>query len=385
MRVAVVLGTILCGLTLAGSAQAEPEFLNTLLSTYKPYSAALQKRACANCHVDADNNPDQFNPYGAQIKQQLETDHASAVTPQILHEVENADSDRDGFTNIQEIKAGTAPGDPKSKPAAAPAPAPAPTVAKTAAHPAAPASSKPASGTVKPEPAASTKSSGTTGPATATATKPEAHPAATSSAPAAPSSAPASTTAPAPATTVPAPAPAPAPATEAPGAAPPAGAAAPPPPPPPASSDTESPSGNEGGLAGMIPTNGFHPAIVHFPIALFLAGIFLDLVGYFRKNKMLLAAGWYNLVLAAVSAVGAILTGFIVLMRKGFPVRGVVAEHMLLAILVSLGMWMLVSIRVHRHEQMQLSLRLLYFLLAALCFAGISWCGHLGGSLVYGS
>src|SRR4051812_40152224 len=59
------------------------------------------------------------------------------------------------------------------------------------------------------------------------------------------------------------------------------------------------------------PKNGFHPAIVHFPIALLIAGLLLDLAGLIWKQKTLLFAGWYNLVLALVFSFSAIASGFL--------------------------------------------------------------------------
>jgi uncharacterized membrane protein len=52
-----------------------------------------------------------------------------------------------------------------------------------------------------------------------------------------------------------------------------------------------------------------HPMIVHFPIALLFASVALDWAGYWLKHPNLTRAGFYILVLGALGAGGAALTG----------------------------------------------------------------------------
>jgi uncharacterized membrane protein len=52
-----------------------------------------------------------------------------------------------------------------------------------------------------------------------------------------------------------------------------------------------------------------HPLIVHFPIALFTAGFVVDVVGYMLKKDLLKNAGLVMVVLGAVGAVAANLSG----------------------------------------------------------------------------
>lgn len=134
----------------------------------------------------------------------------------------------------------------------------------------------------------------------------------------------------------------------------------------------------------LLPKNAFHPAVVHFPIALFIAGLLLDLIGLWRNQKTLLFAGWYNLVLAAVSGVVAVLTGFVSLFLLRIPLTGIMRNHMLLAIGAAFIMWMMVALRVYRHEQMNIPIRILYAALAVAGLAMIAYAGHLGGVFVYG-
>jgi hypothetical protein len=78
---------------------------------YAPKDATpLAKAGCVVCHA-AMPPTKALNAYGADYLKQKTRDNAA------LRAIEKLDSDKDGATNIQEITAGTLPGDPASKPA----------------------------------------------------------------------------------------------------------------------------------------------------------------------------------------------------------------------------------------------------------------------------
>lgn len=105
--VALVLATLLIG----SAAFATAAWLKLFTQTYKPKAGtALADAKCAICHVKGTTK---LNPYGMSLK-------GKKIDVASLKSVENLDSDKDGFTNIQEIKAGTLPGDAKSHPAGKP-------------------------------------------------------------------------------------------------------------------------------------------------------------------------------------------------------------------------------------------------------------------------
>ena len=53
-----------------------------------------------------------------------------------------------------------------------------------------------------------------------------------------------------------------------------------------------------------------HVALIHFPIALFIAAVALDYLAQWRKDRMLAVAEYFNLLLAAVSTAPVVATGF---------------------------------------------------------------------------
>ena len=53
-----------------------------------------------------------------------------------------------------------------------------------------------------------------------------------------------------------------------------------------------------------------HVVLIHFPIALFITAVAFDYLAEWTKNRALAAAAYFNLLLAAVSTVPVVATGF---------------------------------------------------------------------------
>src|SRR6266576_832215 len=61
--------------------------------------------------------------------------------------------------------------------------------------------------------------------------------------------------------------------------------------------------------AAFLAGHAQHPVIVHFPIALFVASAVFDILAKWRKEPILAAVGYFNLVGAAITVPLAIATG----------------------------------------------------------------------------
>jgi len=79
-----------------------------------PKDSALTKAGCLACHVK--DKPTTLNAYGKDMQVAMKAMKTTKLTPAVLARIAKLDSDKDKFTNAQELKAGTLPGDPKSKP-----------------------------------------------------------------------------------------------------------------------------------------------------------------------------------------------------------------------------------------------------------------------------
>ncbi|MFI5198096.1 MAG: hypothetical protein ACHQJD_05715 [Thermoanaerobaculia bacterium] len=91
----------------AGSAIATVDMLKAMTSKYPD----APKPKCGTCHVKPKpkKGEEQLNPYG---KDYLATKKDGKFD---FAKIEKLDSDKDGVSNIDEIKKGTNPGDPASK------------------------------------------------------------------------------------------------------------------------------------------------------------------------------------------------------------------------------------------------------------------------------
>jgi hypothetical protein len=81
-------------------------YMTTFLNTY-PAARVTQLNSCALCHINPAGGGTR-NPYGEAFRS---SQHSFSA-------IEASDSDNDGYTNLQEINAGTFPGDAKSHPGA---------------------------------------------------------------------------------------------------------------------------------------------------------------------------------------------------------------------------------------------------------------------------
>ncbi len=95
-------------------ALATPKHLVTFMKTYpSPKDSALGKAKCVTCHVKGK----ELNAYGKDLDKAMKDRKTKDLTADIMKSVENLDSDKDGVSNGDELKAGTLPADSKSKPA----------------------------------------------------------------------------------------------------------------------------------------------------------------------------------------------------------------------------------------------------------------------------
>lgn len=99
---------------IAVSALALSGYLKVFSKTYEiKKGSVLDKAKCLVCHTDKAGK--KVNRYGADLQKALRAAGTKTLSEKILSQVENLDSDGDGVKNLEEIKADTLPGDPKSK------------------------------------------------------------------------------------------------------------------------------------------------------------------------------------------------------------------------------------------------------------------------------
>jgi uncharacterized membrane protein len=134
-------------------------------------------------------------------------------------------------------------------------------------------------------------------------------------------------------------------------------------------------------------TDHLHPMIVHFPIALIIAG-FVAEVGslFFRKEKCLSKTGFYLMILGSLAAIAAWSTGQLFTEE---PSQGeilkIFQKHetggFITMILITAGAAFRVWLLIVKKEET--SLKWIAFTFYLLAFAAVSFTGFMGGIMVY--
>jgi uncharacterized membrane protein len=125
-----------------------------------------------------------------------------------------------------------------------------------------------------------------------------------------------------------------------------------------------------------------HVVLVHFPIALFIAGVGFDYAAQWTKRQGFAEAAYYNLLVAAISTIPVLATGILAwqLQLEGQKVKGVLLLHLVLAWTSSAMIWLAwwAHSRARRQKRalpgFRLGIEVLGVVLVALT-------GHLGGFL----
>jgi len=134
--------------------------------------------------------------------------------------------------------------------------------------------------------------------------------------------------------------------------------------------------------AALLAGHAQHPVIIHFPIALFIASVVFDLLAVWRKQPILAAVAYYNLLGAALTIPIAIATGLGAWQwqLEGATIKGNLRLHMICAVTSALLIFFLSWMR-SRPGNRGSSLSIGYWALTLVALVVITLTGHLGGIL----
>ncbi len=126
-----------------------------------------------------------------------------------------------------------------------------------------------------------------------------------------------------------------------------------------------------------------HPVLVHFPIALFVVSLLLDIIGTWKKKEALRTAAHINLILAAFGALIAVISGLIAwqLLYHGAELKGNLRLHLILGIVTTGLLFVLWTLRTRLLKNPTPAITRLYFFLGIVAFILIALTGHIGGIL----
>ena len=132
--------------------------------------------------------------------------------------------------------------------------------------------------------------------------------------------------------------------------------------------------------AALLAGHAQHPVIIHFPIGLFIASVVFDLLAVWRKQPILAAVAYYNLLGAALTLPLAIATGLGAWQwqLEGATLKGNLRLHMICAVtsalLIFFLCWMRSLLRVKN-----ISPGVSYVAVTLFALMAITLTGHLGG------
>jgi uncharacterized membrane protein len=72
-----------------------------------------------------------------------------------------------------------------------------------------------------------------------------------------------------------------------------------------------------------------HVVLIHFPIALFIVGVFFDFLAQWKRQRVPAAAAYYNLLVAAIATLPVVVTGILAWQWKleGQRLKGILLMH----------------------------------------------------------
>ena len=137
----------------------------------------------------------------------------------------------------------------------------------------------------------------------------------------------------------------------------------------------------------MFNLSHLHPMVVHFPIALILAGILADVAFMVYKKEICFSkAGLYLMVLGSLGAIAAFLTGeFLTSHPEEGEIMTVFERHETGAWITLIAMVVGTAFRLYlaASKKEQSSLKWIVFCFFVVAAASVSFTGLLGGVMVY--
>ncbi|HEY7402503.1 MAG TPA: DUF2231 domain-containing protein [Candidatus Angelobacter sp.] len=134
--------------------------------------------------------------------------------------------------------------------------------------------------------------------------------------------------------------------------------------------------------AALLARHAQHVVLIHFPIALFLVGVAFDFAARWKRNAALAAASYYNLTIAAIASVPAVVTGLAAWQwqLEGQRLKGTLLFHLVFGLSSSVLIWLtwLLHYRGRKPGREPSQYR---FVLEGIAIVVVALTAHLGGFL----
>ena len=126
-----------------------------------------------------------------------------------------------------------------------------------------------------------------------------------------------------------------------------------------------------------------HVVLIHFPIALFIIGALFDFLGQWKKQPLLAAAAYYNLLVAAIATIPVVITGILAWQweLEGQKLKGVLLMHLVMGCLSTVLIWVVWFIHARTRRKQEMVLPGYRLPTEAVAVVIVTLTGHLGGFL----
>lgn len=135
--------------------------------------------------------------------------------------------------------------------------------------------------------------------------------------------------------------------------------------------------------AALLAKHAQHVVLIHFPIALFIAGVAFDFLAQWKNRRLLAVAARCNFFVAALMTVPVLMTGILAWQwqLEGQRLKGILLMHLILGFSSSVLIWVVWII--HRNSERKSGAVLPGYLLPLETVAAmlVAFTGHLGGFL----
>jgi uncharacterized membrane protein len=126
-----------------------------------------------------------------------------------------------------------------------------------------------------------------------------------------------------------------------------------------------------------------HVVLIHFPIALFIIGVLFDFLGQWKKQRLLAAAAYFNLFVAALTTIPVLITGILAWQwaLEGQRLKGILLMHLVFGCLSSLLIWLVWFIHMRTQRKQGAALPGYRLPIEAVAVTIVALTSHLGGFL----
>ena len=126
-----------------------------------------------------------------------------------------------------------------------------------------------------------------------------------------------------------------------------------------------------------------HVVLIHFPIALFIIGVLFDFLAHWKKQRLLAAAAYYNLLVAAIATIPVVVTGILAWQwaLEGQKLKGILLTHLVMGSVSSVLICMVWFIHMRARRKQEEVLPGYRLPIEAVAVVMVALTGHLGSFL----